>query len=228
MLAYDHLQHDVLPQLIPIPALTPLLAGMTARASVTSLVSPLELIRTNLQSTPISPDRPHTLTTVLASVRELVRINGAQHLWRGLGATLWRDVPFSGLYWAGYETGKKLFKARGFDGAPASFVSGATSGIFAALVTSPFDVIKTRRQAMIMSSSTSTTTSTFPMLAQVVRTEGVSALYAGLGPRMVKIAPACGIMIACYEVCTLDVRNGLHCAHESAGRRSYVDGKTHK
>jgi len=34
----------------------------------------------------------------------------------------------------------------------------------------------------------------------VVQTEGYSALYAGIGPRMAKIAPACGVMIACYEV----------------------------
>jgi solute carrier family 25 protein 39/40 len=199
MLAYDHLQHNVYPQILDSQTFTPLVSGITARASVTSLISPLELIRTNLQSTPISPDRPHTLSSVLVSVRQLVEVNGVKHLWRGLGATLWRDVPFSGLYWASYETGKRSLKARGYEGTSAAFVSGATSGVLAALVTSPFDVMKTRRQAMIMSSG-STTTSTLPLLAEITRTEGVSALFAGLGPRMIKIAPACGIMIACYEV----------------------------
>jgi solute carrier family 25 protein 39/40 len=32
-----------------------------------------------------------------------------------------------------------------------------------------------------------------------VQTEGISALYAGILPRTAKIAPACGIMIACFE-----------------------------
>jgi solute carrier family 25, member 39/40 len=201
MLAYDFLQNDFLPPIMGATTFTPLAAGMTARASVTSLVSPLELIRTNLQSTPISPDRPNTLASVLASIRRLVRLNGPQYLWRGLGTTLWRDVPFSGLYWASYESGKRLLRKGGYEGASAAFVSGATSGILASLVTSPFDVMKTRRQAMIMSNSATTTTATFPLIAQVARTEGVAALFAGIGPRMIKIAPACGIMIACYEVC---------------------------
>ena len=31
------------------------------------------------------------------------RTGGPAGLWRGLTATLWRDVPFSGIYWVGYE-----------------------------------------------------------------------------------------------------------------------------
>ena len=93
MLTYDHLLNNVLPPLIPYPALVPLTAGMVARATVTSLVSPLELIRTNLQATPPSPDNPHTLRSVLTSIRRLTQDQGLRYLWRGLGPTLWRDVP---------------------------------------------------------------------------------------------------------------------------------------
>ncbi|KDQ63685.1 hypothetical protein JAAARDRAFT_29709 [Jaapia argillacea MUCL 33604] len=200
MLAYDTLLHTVLPPLLPTPAFTPLLAGIIARSSLATALSPLELIRTNLQSTPLTPENPHTLRSVLTSVRGLVRDHGVRHLWRGLGPTLWRDVPFSGLYWASYEWWKGNFERRGHSGPPISFVSGAISGISAALVTSPFDMLKTRRQALLMSGSGgSAVSSTFPLIAQVIRTEGVSALFAGIGPRMAKIAPACGIMISCYE-----------------------------
>lgn len=121
------------------------------------------------------------------------------HLWRGLGPTLWRDVPFSGLYWAGYETCKAAFNRRGQEGAPVAFASGAISGTTAALLTSPFDVLKTRRQALVMSHA-GKTTATWPLVAEILRTEGITALYAGILPRIVKIAPACGIMIACFEV----------------------------
>jgi solute carrier family 25 protein 39/40 len=201
MLTYDHLLRNVLPPLIPSPALVPLVAGITARASLTSLLSPLELIRTNLQSTPISPDKPHTLPSVLASVRTIVQKQGIAFLWRGLGPTLWRDVPFSGIYWAGYEAWKRFFESRGKKGAYVAFACGAISGTTASLITSPFDVLKTRRQALLMTGTMSSrTTATIPLLAHIVRTEGTAALFAGVFPRTVKIAPACGIMIACFEV----------------------------
>lgn len=203
ILTYDWLVHSVLPPLIPSEVIAPLAAGILARTAVTSVASPLELVRTNLQSTPLSPDNPHTLRSVLSSVRGLVSRQGVSFLWRGLGPTLWRDVPFSGIYWANYESIKKSFRRRGHTGTWVAFVSGASSGILAALVTSPFDVLKTRRQALLMSSSNKRVSGTIPLLLKVVRREGVSALFAGNLPRMAKIAPACGIMIASYEVCCL-------------------------
>ncbi|KAJ3479845.1 hypothetical protein NLI96_g8773 [Meripilus lineatus] len=197
MLTYDHLLRVVLPPLIPSPTLVPLTAGILARTFITTLASPLELVRTNLQSTPPSPDNPHTLRSVLSSIRALTQTQGLPYLWRGVIPSLWRDVPFSGIYWAGYETCKRQFEREGHSGAPVAFVSGAISGTTAALLTSPFDVLKTRRQAIVMSQPTGT--ATLPLALDILRTEGPSALYAGILPRIVKIAPACGIMIACFE-----------------------------
>ncbi|KAL4064889.1 mitochondrial carrier domain-containing protein [Scleroderma yunnanense] len=200
MLTYDHLLRNVFPPLIPSPALVPLVAGITARTTITSFLSPLELVRTNLQSTPKSPDQPHTLPSVLRSIRTIVRNQGILFLWRGLGPTLWRDVPFSGIYWAGYEGWRRYFEARGHNGAYVAFACGAISGTTASLLTSPFDVLKTRRQALLMAGTIpSHTRGTIPLCLRIIRTEGVGALFAGVLPRTAKIAPACGIMIACFE-----------------------------
>ncbi|KAG8219861.1 mitochondrial carrier domain-containing protein [Butyriboletus roseoflavus] len=202
MLTYDHLLRNVFPPLISSPTLVPLFAGITARTCLTSILSPLELVRTNLQSTPKSPDQPHTLSSVLGSIRTIVRQRGILFLWRGLGPTLWRDVPFSGIYWAGYEAWKRYFESQGKTGAYVAFASGAISGTTASLVTSPFDVLKTRRQTLLMSGTLpSTATATIPLCFRIMRTEGASALFAGILPRTAKIAPACGIMIACFEAC---------------------------
>jgi hypothetical protein len=199
MLTYDYLLRQVLPTVIPFPSVVPLVAGISARSIVSSVISPLELVRTNLQSTPRLPDTPHTLRSVLGSLGGLVRAHGVWHLWRGLGPTLWRDVPFSGIYWASYEKMKHYLEKRGRSGPSLAFMCGATSGMAAALLTSPFDVLKTRRQALVMSMP-GQQTHVLPLLQQIVRTEGVTALFAGLGPRIAKIAPACGIMIASFEV----------------------------
>ena len=205
ILTYDHLLNKVLPPLIPSPALVPLIAGVTARSVISSLASPLELVRTNLQSTPLSPGQPHTLRSVLSSIRTLIQQRGVSSLWRGLSATLWRDSTFSGFYWASYEAWKRNFTRRGYQGIWVSFFSGAISGTSAALLTSPFDVLKTRRQALLMSPTIAVMPKTIPLLLHVVRTEGPAALYAGITPRIVKIAPACGLMISCFEVWRLNL-----------------------
>ncbi|KAG8899482.1 hypothetical protein FRC01_010498 [Tulasnella sp. 417] len=208
MVTYDTLRKTLpLPTTLdPTSSVTPLVSGILARTIVSSLSSPLELLRTRLQSTPPDPSVPHTLRSTLAGIRTMVGKEGVISLYKGLGPTLWRDVPFSGLYWAGFEGLKRKLKRRGYDGTGVTFVSGAVSGTTAAILTSPFDVLKTRRQALLQtvatqssSSTSSISTATVPLIRQIIRTEGVKALYAGLTPRIAKIAPACGIMISCYE-----------------------------
>lgn len=146
-------------------------------------------------------------------------------LWRGVGPTLWRDVPFSGIYWASYEAWKEALHRvvdrrastvveggrsarvrRGKRADPRiAFVSGAISGMTAAIITQPFDVLKTRRQAFLMDSAGGgqVRTGSIYLIRKVLSTEGVSALFAGMTPRIAKIAPACGVMIACFEVCSV-------------------------
>ncbi|KLT44999.1 mitochondrial carrier [Cutaneotrichosporon oleaginosum] len=184
----------------------PLIAGSLARTLSASIISPLEMFRTRLQALPTDGRPSPTYASTGRDMLALVRAKGPAILWRGLGPTLWRDVPFSGLYWAGFEIIKAQLAAGGAPLSPiaTSFVAGATSGTLAALVTQPFDVLKTRRQVFTPSPGCSPEAlrhraSTFPLALHVVRTEGWGALFAGVGPRCGKIAPACGLMIACYE-----------------------------
>ena len=192
-----------MPHISPSPEIAPLLAGITARTFATSLASPLEFLRTNLQSTPADPLKPRTFSSTLQNTRLLVKTDGIKALYRGLGPTLWRDVPFSGIYWAGYETLKKIFiRTTDLPVPVVAFASGAISGMTSALLTHPFDVTKTRRQAMMLSRNRASI-STFSFIKDLIKGEGVAALFAGLTPRLAKIAPACGIMIASYEVRSL-------------------------
>lgn len=85
---------------------TSLLAGGVARVWAVTLVSPLELIRTKMQSKKLSYRGKGQLTgeaymcncsfsEVGIAVRELVRSQGPIGLWQGLTPSLLRDVPFS-------------------------------------------------------------------------------------------------------------------------------------
>lgn len=110
------------------------------------------------------------------------------------------------MYWAGFESLKRYFTESQIiaPGIGLTFTSGALSGTMASLITSPFDVLKTRRQVFTPSSTCSVAAlnhpaSTMPLLMHVVKTEGWKALFAGVVPRTAKVAPACGLMIASYE-----------------------------
>ncbi|GAA5946203.1 hypothetical protein JCM3775_000924 [Rhodotorula graminis] len=192
----------------------PLVAGSASRAAVAVALSPFELVRTRLQAQTRSTRVP--LAALVAELRWSTA-------WRGLSSTLWRDVPFSGVYWAGYEAIKRaLTGGRGMgeqhgaipagsgrrtaaasnDGArgefATAFVSGAGSGMIAATLTNPFDVVKTRRQAP-SASTKGDEARTLALLRHIVRNEGWAALWSGLTPRLAKVGPACGLMIGCYE-----------------------------
>lgn len=209
--------------------LSSLMAGALARAVSATLVTPLELVRTRLQA---SSAGSSSFSSILASLRADMRSQGPRVLWRGLSPTLWRDVPFSAIYFAGYEGMKRSLTGGGLGEGNASggaeefgiaFLSGAVSGSVAAVLTQPFDLIKTRLQAPSPpassssspsssrsspsrpgrpspASSASTSTRLLSVVAQIVRDEGAAGLFRGLSPRVAKVAPACGVMIASFEV----------------------------
>ncbi|WFC98623.1 Carrier protein, mitochondrial [Malassezia yamatoensis] len=202
------------PQLIQLPILAvSLVSGALSRSVSATLVTPLELLRTRLQA---SQDRSSMLSVVRSLCNEMSK-DGPGVMWRGLSATLWRDVPFSAIYFSGYEAGKLLFTGAGFGESHTStswnefsisFGVGATSGTLAAFLTQPFDLVKTRQQAETRyttkrypsSGEPSHPSSMFHILKRIVANEGTPGLFRGLTPRLAKVAPSCGIMIASFEV----------------------------
>ncbi|GFN76002.1 gata Zinc finger domain-containing protein 1 [Plakobranchus ocellatus] len=178
----------------------PMLAGSSARVWAATCISPIEMIRTKIQSEQL------TYSQVLRALRDMMRANGILSLWRGLGPTLLRDVPFSAVYWTSYEsmksyvlstTGRSNLKFH------EAFSAGAVGGTFAAFMTLPFDVIKTRRQIEIgekeLIGNKKETTATWKIIRNIYKNEGLKALFTGLFPRLVKVAPSCAIMISTYE-----------------------------
>ncbi|XP_046450968.1 solute carrier family 25 member 40-like [Daphnia pulex] len=177
--------------------LTSLVAGGVGRTLAVTMVSPLELIRTKMQSQKLSYQE------VGVAVRELVKNRGFFGLWQGLSPSLLRDVPFSAIYWSFYETYKKFLPSPDIT-ISQSFVGGALAGMLAAVVTLPFDVVKTLRQLEFGESIRSDepprkVSTTKEIIQRIYQQRGVGGLFAGLVPRIAKIAPACAVMISSYE-----------------------------
>jgi solute carrier family 25 protein 39/40 len=223
-------------------AYIPLVAGASARTLAAIVVSPIEMFRTRMQAANHTATAAGHFRETMDGVRGMVASQGVFSLWRGLTLTLWRDVPFSAIYWWGYEAtrnvlidvrGRSEAKKDGFefrvgrgedkiqrrsrsrsrehptDTLVDSFIAGAVSGGIAAFVTTPFDVGKTRQQVVRHLGETAKDVAqtarpedqTMPrFLMHIYREQGAAGLFKGWAARCLKIAPACAIMISCYEL----------------------------
>lgn len=106
---------------ITIPSVVPMVSGIFARTMVVTAITPLELVRINMQS------GYFTYSELWVVLRSMVKNNGMIGLWRGWPPTVMRDAPFSGTYWAAYESFKRIFNVS----EPTfwfSFFTGAASG----------------------------------------------------------------------------------------------------
>ncbi|XP_031829727.1 solute carrier family 25 protein Shawn isoform X3 [Nomia melanderi] len=179
------------------PLWIPMLAGSTARVWAATLVSPLELIRTKMQSQKLS------YAEIMQTLKTVVRQSGISGLWLGLSSTLLRDVPFSAIYWLNYEAIKQRFFGL-HQTFTFNLIAGAIAGSSAAFVTIPFDVVKTHRQIemgekAIYSDKPGHSSKSWFIIKKIYTQNGVKGLFTGLIPRIIKVAPACAIMIATFE-----------------------------
>uniref|UniRef100_A0A093VTM8 Mitochondrial carrier protein MTM1 n=1 Tax=Talaromyces marneffei PM1 TaxID=1077442 RepID=A0A093VTM8_TALMA len=213
-----------LPRYIP-DAYLPLVAGSIARVAAASAISPIEMFRTRLQATP-GTGTGHFRAT-FEGLHQMTQARGYSSLWRGLGLTMWRDVPFSGLT---EESAQFSIQSKHGYHNDGQFYSWIGIGAVAALVTTPFDVGKTRQQifrhsADEVASSAATgrigsTAVVHPELLSMPRfllyifqREGLAGLFKGWVARCLKVAPACAIMISSYELgkkMALDVNTRRH------------------
>ncbi|KAK6031486.1 leucine--tRNA ligase, partial [Ostertagia ostertagi] len=155
-------------------------AGALARTTAATIVSPLEMIRTKMQSEQLN----------YRDIGQALRVTVST---RGISA----------VYWAAYDTLKRRTMAWKSMREPTftmSFACGATAGSFAAVLTTPFDVMKTHLQIKLGDEKVVRRTPLTVIVREIVNHGGgVTALFAGVVPRVAKIAPACAIMIGSYE-----------------------------
>jgi solute carrier family 25 protein 39/40 len=178
--------------------ISPFLSGSLARSFAACFVSPFELLRTRVQQS-----NRDSFGGIVKGIKSDCHFNGIRILWRGLVPTLWRDVPFSGFYWYGYEYLKKnVFQfnpeSRGFFSGLIlpSMISGGVSGMIAAFITTPFDLLKTRRQMKDVGINNH---GTLKLLKTLYTGRGLKSLFIGGIPRILKIGPSCAITITIYE-----------------------------
>lgn len=127
-----------------------------------------------------------------------LRQEGLSGFYRGFWSTVIREVPFSFIQFPLWEALKKRVAKDGVVTPRQSAVCGAASGMFAAGLTNPLDVAKTR--IMLADSGSSLARGNIVQaLKVVVHDRGFSGLTAGIFPRMAWMSLGGFIFLGTYD-----------------------------
>lgn len=152
--------------------------------AVSSLVMcPVERVKCVMQARPAG-----AFANPLACIAELVSRDGASGLiFRGLGATVAREMPACTFYLVGYELAKAALLASGaLPRTAALLLSGAIAGAASWIPVYPIDVVKTQIQVELDGGGDETDSSFVGQARRLWRTGGFLAFWDGIGPKLAR------------------------------------------
>lgn len=208
-----------------LPLSKEMIAGGAAGFCQVVITTPMEMLKIQLQlagSQTTAPRIANSTTTVAAAssnvrtfgtnsstapqsalriAHDLMRSKGISGIYRGLGATLLRDVPFSCIYFPLFAYLRLEFQGDGTHshapGPLQSLMAGCTAAMIGSAAVTPLDVIKTRLQ-VIRTGGEAAYNSLWDCVQKTYVNEGIGAFYKGVVPRIIVIAPLFGIAQMVY------------------------------
>ena len=190
-----------------------LCAAAIAGIATGTATNPIWLVKTRLQLDKNNAEKAGSASTrrykdSLDCIKQTVRAEGIRGLYRGLSAS-YLGVTESTLQWVLYEQMKLRLSNREagliaskkeptvWDWTIAWTGKVAAAGaakFFAALITYPHEVIRTRLRLAPQSNGRMKYTGIVQCFTTVWREEGMVSLYGGLTPHMLRVVPSAAIM----------------------------------
>lgn len=179
-------------------------AGSVASIFSSLVLCPTELVKCRLQAMhemAAAGKISAAHNSVWSVVRSIWKHEGPQGFFQGLTTTIAREVPGYFCFFGAYELCRTTFAdyfqcGKDDIGVAPIVFSGGFGGACLWLVVYPMDCVKSRIQVMSMTGQQAGFLRTF---TDVLRTEGVRALYSGLTPTMLRTFPANGALFLGYE-----------------------------
>lgn len=181
------------------PAISHMVAASMGEAMACLVRVPTEVVKAKMQTS-------HSATLIDTFQSVLQETHGSNlstftgGLYRGYGMTLMREIPFAMIQFPLYE-GAKVWWSES-QGSPVNPVQaaacGSASGGFAAGVTTPLDVIKTRLM-LGADRDGKLYTSAADVVRRVWQTEGASTFFSGIQPRVMWISIGGFVFFGAYE-----------------------------
>ena len=165
---------------------------MATGALSASLANPIDMVRTRIHGQVASG--PQRWASSLAALSAIVAADGVAGLWRGLGATVARQMLLSGGQLASYDQAKQAARQRGVRESTALHMAcAALSGVFAQLACMPADVIK----AKVLSGDHGR--SVLECVRATAAQEGVAGFYRGFLPAVARQCPVILVQMPLIE-----------------------------
>ncbi|KAL7266567.1 hypothetical protein RUND412_010885 [Rhizina undulata] len=186
------------------PLVSSFIAGGVAGAVSRTVVSPLERLKIIFQ---VQTPGNVSYQGVGPALMKMWREEGWRGFMRGNGTNCIRIVPYSAVQFSSYTVYKKLLLPEGQPDltTPRRLAAGAMAGVTSVIATYPLDIVRTRlslQSASIgsLGSHSQKLPGMFATMKNMYRMEGgFVALYRGLNPTLVGVAPYVGINFATYE-----------------------------
>ncbi|KAI8388176.1 mitochondrial carrier domain-containing protein [Radiomyces spectabilis] len=187
------------------------------------VLQPLDLIKTRLQQQRqdhlaflreakkkgllVAPQN----STIVSTVRDIVRSNGPSGLWRGTIPTILRNVPGSALYFVALAEIRDILSRTRTTWQPwvsmkqqsaieqkrwENLVSGASARGAVGYIMMPITVVKVRYESNFYNYHSMT-----EAFRSILKHDGVRGLFAGYGATFIRDAPFAGIYLFFYETC---------------------------
>lgn len=183
------------------------IAGGCAGASQVIFTNPLEIVKIRLQ---VQGEAARITGAPMVSAGAIVRQLGLAGLYKGAGACLLRDIPFSAIYFTTYAHTKTGLFGEGTVVNEATgerkrlsplelLLAGALAGMPAAYLATPADVIKTRLQ-VVARTGQQTYDGIVDAFRKILTEEGPRAFFKGGLFRMLRSSPQFGVTLLSYEL----------------------------
>ncbi|XP_066287373.1 mitochondrial ornithine transporter 1-like [Branchiostoma lanceolatum] len=164
---------------------------------------PTELVKCRLQAIKEMAAEGRVATANIGPwgmTKQIVRQEGFRGLFQGMTSTWAREVPGYFFFFGGYELSRKLLTPAGKTkddlGPMRLILCGGVAGSCLWASIYPIDVVKSRIQVYSLSGRQAGFMAVF---LQILRTEGVRALFSGIGPCLIRTFPANGALFIAYE-----------------------------
>ncbi|XP_014615471.1 PREDICTED: mitochondrial ornithine transporter 1 [Polistes canadensis] len=178
-------------------------AGFFAAFFSSLTLCPTELIKCKLQAMREMQYQTNMPTTIMKRIgpweltRNILREQGIRGLFTGLTSTIAREMPGYFFFFGGYEVTRELLaksnQKRDDIGWQKTMIAGAVGGTVLWLVIFPADVVKSRIQVQNLK------TPALVVTKDIIKKEGIGALYNGLTPTLIRTVPATATLFITYE-----------------------------